>query len=205
MDDRDGAWRVCKCPLCLGAEGSGTEVSRSTWFRHARQIFPDLPVVDEMEPEEDPVRPLRGMNAISATLYELILLKENRRLSNTTLTGILKWAQPMSVLYCRLHLPEQTFEFPKDWKAIDRMMSADGMPAYETYTICYCRPEDVFLFRPKDKVKRCPHCQTLRKNGECIPKSLAKNAKKLPIFCQVLLFSTFPSRPEQDCGSKILS
>ena len=155
--------RLCKCPDCAGNDGGGTLVSRRTWFRHARKVYPDIPEVNDCGGDYD--QPLRGMHAISATLYELILLKENRRLSNRTLTGILEWAKPMSQLYCRHHLPDQTFEFPKDWKAIDKMMNADGMPKFEKYVICYCRNEDVFLFRPKDGVKRCPHCSKPRNSG----------------------------------------
>jgi hypothetical protein len=164
--------RLCRCDDCGGPASEGRQVLRRTFYRHAQKMFPDLPRLGgdncPDDNEEDMSAPLQGHDAITATLYELILLKENHRLANKTLTGLLVWMQPLAVLYCLHHCPGEEVAFPKDWQAVDKMMKGHGMPVFEIYVICYCGEENFFLFRPKDRIKSCPYCNQPRNKGTIV-------------------------------------
>ena len=162
--------RLCRCKICGGPAVDEQKVSIATFYRHAVEVFPDVPRLGDLgddgpDGEEDMSASLQGHDAITAALYDLILLKENHRLANKTLTGLLVWVQPLAVLYCLHQCPGENVAFPKDWQAVDKIMKGHGMPVFEIYVICYCCEENFFLFRPKDRIKRCPHCNEPRNKG----------------------------------------
>ena len=47
--------------------------------------------------------PLDGQQTIASTLFELVLLKENGKFSNGTLTKLLSWDPPTLHLCCERH------------------------------------------------------------------------------------------------------
>ena len=140
-------------------------------WRHAVEEIPGLEDVvpsgvdaDDDAPD-DLARELTPMEIIRFTLFDLILLKENNHMSNRTLTALLQWVKPLSVLFCEHHLPGTSFAFPADWAAVDKMMTMEGMPKYEIYSVCYCSSTSFFLFRPGDKQKTCPQCAAGKSSG----------------------------------------